>query len=174
MGVGVGARLRGTASDATPSIGETALAVTNSVIGMTPSKKRYQSAISRSDVELLLDYLKDGTLSANFCVGADKDCSEGNYFRAVQGKLRLNNVETVNHKSNTTAMGSAVKVSAKVPKIALGALAYLGANSVREDSGKEVLELLNSMRGLPLANSNLTIVVQGSNQVVDSLSITLR
>ena len=182
MQLATGTRLRGTAS--APSIGQAALTVANSVIGMTPSKKRFTSAISRSDVTLLLDYLKDGTMSSSFCVGSQKDCSGGNYFQAVRGIAHLSTVESVKTVTATKAKDTkskatsttttTTKFAAQAPKITVGTLAYLAAESVREGAGKTALQLLDSMRALPLANSNLTFAVHGSGSAVDSMTITVR
>ena len=73
------------------------------------------SAVGLTALRLFLRYLRQGELALDFCIGDDKRCQNNDVMRSVPGTIAV-----------TPGDEEVQKIVAKVPKIKLGALGYVG------------------------------------------------
>ena len=73
------------------------------------------SAVGLTALRLFLRYLRQGKLALDFCIGDDKRCQNNDVMRSVPGTIAV-----------TPGDEEVQTIVAKVPKIKLGALGYVG------------------------------------------------
>ena len=125
-----------------------------------------QDAMVRAATNMLIGYLKEGKFQREICIGERANCDAQDYYKSIYGVATLS--------SSSTAGRVGAKVVASVKKVTLGALAYVGSNSIKKGSGKTVLKVMGPVGRIGMKEVELTLNVYKTKGGASTIELSLK
>ena len=146
---GTSSRLRGSSQVSSPVL----LEESSSAMALAGAATEgvMQDATVRAATQMLLGYLKQGKFERKICIGEKANCDAQDYYKSIYGVATL--------KSSETSGRSGAQIVASVKKVTLGALAYIGSNTIKRGSGKTVLKIMGPVGRIGMQNVELKLDV---------------
>ena len=117
---------------------KTSVAEASAIAGMSlalAGKRGIKEQLAREAFEMFFRYLKSGSVSRPFCLGEKVDCDRKDELKSIAGEALLTSEAGANGRKSA-------KLAAKIRRITLGAVVYLGASSIDKDFAKKAISVM--------------------------------
>ena len=107
-------------------------------------------AAARAATEMFIGFVKEGKIERRICIGDKADCDSQDYYKSIFGVATIRG-----SKKKSSSKGA--EIVASVKKVTLGALAYVGSNTIKRGMGRTVLKVMGPLGRIGMQDVELKL-----------------